>query len=103
MTRTGKPLLRRINPKALGRAAQIIKLLGHPERLMIVEALEGGERTVSEVYELCDLDQAICSQHLRKLRELNVVEARKEGLNVRYRIVEPKVYHILNCIRKCDA
>jgi DNA-binding transcriptional ArsR family regulator len=103
MTRAAKPLLRRIDPGVLGRAAQIIKLLGHRERLMIVEALEGGERTVSDIYGRCNLDQAICSQHLRKLRELGVVEARKQGLNVHYRIVEPKVYHILNCIRKCDT
>ncbi len=98
-----RPLLRAASPGVLSRAAGIIKLLGHPERLMIVEALETGDLTVSEIYAVCGLDQAICSQHLRRLRLLNVVSARKRGLNVFYRITEPKVYHILACIRTCDV
>ncbi len=102
MTRA-RPLLRRIDPRVLHSAAEIIKLLGHAERLKIVEALEDGEMTVSEIFEACSLGQAICSQHLRRLRTLGVVKARKHGLNVIYRITEPKVYHILNCIRTCDA
>jgi DNA-binding transcriptional ArsR family regulator len=102
VTRAARPLLRRVNPAVLARAADIIKLLGHPERLTILEALEHGECTVSEICELCALPQAICSQHLRRLRQLKVVACRKDGLNVHYRITEPKVHHILACIRSCD-
>ncbi len=98
-----KALVRGIDPAMLQRAASIIKLLGHPERLKIVEALEGTERSVSEICEICDLEQAICSQHLSRLRRHQVVSARKDGQHVRYRVVEPKVHHILECIRKCDA
>ena len=100
---TPRPLLRGIDPGVLRRAAEIIKLLGHPERLKLVEALEGGERAVGELGELCGLEQAICSQHLRRLRQLGVVATRKEGLHVFYRLVEPKVPMILECIRKCDV
>ena len=102
-TKRPRTLLRAASPAVLSRAAGIIKLLGHPERLMIVEALEKGDRTVSEICAACGLDQAICSQHLRRLRLLSVVSARKQGLNVFYRITEPKVYHILECIRTCDV
>ena len=98
-----RPLLRRINPSVLARAAEIIKLLGHRERLLILEALEPGELTVSELCALCRLPQAICSQHLRRLRQLKVVACRKEGLNVYYRTIEPKVGHVLQCIRSCDV
>ncbi|MBX3146427.1 MAG: winged helix-turn-helix transcriptional regulator [Gemmatimonadales bacterium] len=97
------PLVRAIDPEMLRRAASIIKLLGHPERLKIVEALEGSERSVSEICEICDLEQAICSQHLSRLRRYQVVSARKDGQHVWYRVVEPKVHHILECIRKCDT
>jgi DNA-binding transcriptional ArsR family regulator len=97
-----KRLLRRVDRGVVARAAEIIKLLGHPERLMILEALEQGELTVGEICELCDLGQAVCSQHLARLRRQGVVSCRKEGLNVYYRIVEPKVHHILECIRRCD-
>ena len=95
-------LVRGIDARLLRRAADIIKLLGHPERLKIVEALEPGERSVTEICELCGLEQAVCSQHLGRLRGQKVVAARKEGLRVIYRVIEPKVYHILECIRKCD-
>jgi len=101
--RTRRRLLRRFSPAVLSRAAETIKLLGHPERLLIVEALEPGERTVTGSCELCDLEQAICSQHLRRLRQLGVVACRKDGLNVYYHVTEPKVQHILECIRACHV
>lgn len=97
-----KPLrsggLSRLPPKSLARAAEIIKLLGHRERLMILEALNQGERTVSQLCRACGLPQAICSQHLRRLRALDVVSCRKDGLNVYYRVIEPRVRGILACV-----
>lgn len=98
-----KTLLRRIAPDVLARAADIIKLLGHPERLKIVEVLERGEASVSQIREAVGLPQAIVSQHLARLRGAGVVAARRDRVNVRYRVVEPKVHHILKCIRECDA
>lgn len=95
-------LIRSIDPEVLGRAAEIIKLLGHPQRLRIVEALEDGEATVSQVQEALGLPQAVVSQHLSKLRGAGVVSGRRDGVNVFYTITEPKVYHILDCIRTCD-
>jgi ArsR family transcriptional regulator len=96
-------LLRRIDPAVLARAADIIKLLGHPERLKIVEVLERGEASVSEIRDAVDLPQAIVSQHLARLRGANVVAARRDGVHVLYRVIEPKVHHVLTCIRECDA
>ncbi|HMA38797.1 MAG TPA: metalloregulator ArsR/SmtB family transcription factor [Gemmatimonadales bacterium] len=98
-----KQLLRRIDPTVLARAADIIKLLGHPERLKIVEVLERGEASVSEIREAVRLPQAIVSQHLARLRGANVVAARRDGVHVLYRVIEPKVHHVLTCIRECDT
>ena len=96
-------LVRTIEPEHLARAADVIKLLGHPERLKIVEVLEESrETTVTAIQETLDLPQAIASQHLAKLRGAGVVAARRDGNHVYYRIVEPKVHHILNCLRHCD-
>ena len=97
-----KHLVREVTPAVLRRAAEIIKLLGHSERLKIVEVLEGGEATVSQIQEQVGLPQAIVSQHLAKLRGADVVEARREGVRVYYHITEAKVHHILHCIRTCD-
>jgi DNA-binding transcriptional ArsR family regulator len=96
-------LLRRLAPAVLSRSAEALKLLGHPERLLIVEALERGELSVTDIRTLCDLEQAICSQHLRRLRRLGVVACRREGVHIYYRLNDPKVRPILACIRACDA
>ena len=93
-------LLRRVRPSVLARAAEIIKLLGHRERLTILESLEPGELSVGEICSECRMPQAICSQHLRRLRQLEVVACRKEGLKVYYRLIDPTVRSILNCVRK---
>jgi len=97
-----RPLVRSVTPAVLQRAAEIIKLLGHPERLKIVEVLEEGEATVTDIQEALGLPQAIVSQHLAKMRGADIVAARRDGVHVYYRIKEAKVPHILRCIRTCD-
>ena len=97
-----RPLIRAIDPAALAKAADVIKVVGHPDRLRILEFLEERERCVGEIQEVLDLPQAIVSQHLARLRGWNIVEARRDGIHVFYHVVEPKVKHILDCIRRCD-
>ncbi|MGE0161237.1 MAG: ArsR/SmtB family transcription factor [Gemmatimonadales bacterium] len=97
-----KHLLRGVDSDLLNRAAQTIRVLGHVDRLKIAEVLEAGEATVTEIQEIVELPQAIVSQHLARLRAHGIVSSTREGQNVVYALVEPKVLHILNCIRNCD-
>jgi ArsR family transcriptional regulator len=92
-----------IGDDVLSRAATVIKCLGHPLRLRLLEALEQGERTVSELQEYADMNQAAVSQQLATLKARGIVDSRREGTFVYYRIVEPKVNQILQCIRDCDV
>ena len=67
------------------RMAKILKPLGHPIRLQIIEILgEEGEACVCHLEHLLGLRQAYISQQLAKLREAGVVETRKDGLNIYY-------------------
>ena len=100
--RSQKHLLRGIDPDLLSRAAQTIRVLGHVDRIKIAEVLEAGDATVTEIQEKVELPQAIVSQHLARLRAHGIVSPTREGQNVVYSLVEPKVLHILNCIRNCD-
>ena len=61
-----------------------------------------GEKAVGEIQDCLGLPQAIVSQHLAKMRGWDIVESRRDGIHVFYRIIEPKVSHILDCIRHCD-
>ena len=91
-----------IDPIVLERAARVIKVLGHPLRLRIVEALENGERPVVELQAATGASQAAVSQQLGILRSCGVVDARRNGMRVYYWITEPRVIKILDCIRECD-
>jgi ArsR family transcriptional regulator len=90
-------------PEDLARAAAVIKCLGHPLRLRLLEALEDGERTVSDLTHLSGASQAIVSQQLGIMRGRGVVNATRRGPYVFYGITEPKVRHLLDCIRTGDA
>lgn len=89
----------RISPRVLSRAAAVIRCLGHPLRLRLLEALETGEKTVSELQEYAGVSQPMVSQHLTVLKAHGVVDLRRAGPFAYYWIVEPKVTSILECIR----
>ena len=97
------PQIRSVKPEVLARAAEIIKILGHPLRLKIVEVLESRDATVSDIQEILDMPQAIVSQQLAKLRNLDLVAATRTGVHVVYSLVEDKVPRILDCVRECDV
>jgi len=86
----------------LTHAADMIKCLGHPLRLRLVEGLEHGERSVSALQDYADAPQAQVSQQLAALRARGIVDCRREGAFVYYRVTEPRVHAILHCIRSCD-
>jgi DNA-binding transcriptional ArsR family regulator len=94
-----------ISPEALSRAAAVIRCIGHSLRLRLLEALETGEKTVTELQEYAGASQPTVSQHLMVLKAHGVVEVRRAGPFARYSIVEPKVKAILECIRagECGA
>ena len=98
-----KKSVKDVRPDVLLRSSEVIRTLGHPERLKIVEVLEKGEATVSAIQKEVDLAQATVSQHLAKMRGCGIVDRRREGVNVYYRIEEPKVHNILECIRRFDS
>lgn len=92
-----------LDPALLERAASVIKCLGHPLRLQLLDAMESGPVTVTELQARTGASQAMVSQQLATLRGHGVVTARRNGPFVHYSIAEPKVHHILACIRGCGA
>lgn len=86
----------------LARAAEMIKCLGHPLRLRLVEGLEPGEQSVTALQTYTGAPQAQVSQQLAALRARGIVDSRRDGAFVYYHIREPRVYAILHCIRACE-
>jgi len=91
-----------LDPRVLEEAAEMVRVLGHPVRLRIVELLEGGELTVKEIQGALDAPQALVSQQLARMRGAGIVEGRRNGANVHYRITDSRVVRMLDCLRHCD-
>jgi ArsR family transcriptional regulator len=82
-----------------GFKAELFKALGHPIRIRILELLRSGERTVSELQSLLEIESSAVSQQLALLRARDVVAGRKQGSNVYYSVVDPLVFDLLDVAR----
>lgn len=71
---------------AAGRACALLKVLGNPDRLMLLCQLTQGEYCVSELETLLGITQPTLSQQLGVLREEKLVSTRREGKQIFYRI-----------------
>lgn len=80
--------------------AEVCKTLSNPVRLRIISELQDGEMTVGALAKRLGVRQAHLSQHLSVLRQRGVVSTRKEGVNVYYRIANPKIIKACNLIRE---
>ena len=80
--------------------ARLFRVLGHPVRIRILELLSDGERTVGDLQAQLDLDSSGTSQHLGALRQLGLLDTRREGTSVYYRIRDPRVSQLLGVARQ---
>lgn len=67
-------------------SVKIFKALGHPIRLQIVKSLLDESRCVCELLPAFDFSQANLSQHLKILREAGILENKKIGVEMHYRV-----------------
>ncbi|BCH60068.1 sulfite-sensing transcriptional repressor BigR [Agrobacterium vitis] len=88
-----------MTPKAMEERADEVaghlKTLTHPVRLMLVCTLVEGEWSVGELEEKLDIHQPTLSQQLTVLREARIVETRREGKQIFYRLTEAKTQRLI--------
>ena len=82
-----------------GQFARIGRALASPRRLEIVDLLAQGERTVEEIARETAMSVASASQHLQALKAARMVEARREGLYVHYRLADEDVFRTWQAVR----
>src|SRR2546429_8323682 len=85
---------RHFKDRLYGQLARIGKALSSPHRLEILELLAQSERTVDSLATEMGLSLANTSQHLQALRQAALVESRKDGLFVRYRLAGPDAFEM---------
>src|SRR5438093_3861202 len=94
---------REFKTRLYGQFARIGKALSSPHRLEILELLAQGPRTVDSLATEIGQSLANTSQHLQALRQAALVETRKEGLFVFYRLSDPAVFDLSKAIRTVSA
>jgi DNA-binding transcriptional ArsR family regulator len=81
------------------QAGKIIRALAHPLRLDILKFIDGKKSTpMRDIYQSLELDQSIASQHLKILRDADMVTFRREGKQKHYAVNYERVEHVNNCI-----
>jgi len=86
--------------KRCARVAALLKNLSHPQRLFLLCRLARGETPVSELLKQCGASQSLISQHLTRMRREGLVQARRSGNFVHYRIADPKISALILYMEK---
>jgi len=78
--------------------AKIVKAMAHPSRLFIIDALSKKETCVCKLAELIGADVSTVSRHLSVLENAGIIEHRKQGLKVFYRLKSRCAVNIFDCV-----
>jgi len=79
--------------------SEMFKALAHPARLKIVIGLLKDECNVAQIQKVLGLPQSTISQHLRVLKNADVIKGRKEGTKTCYRVVDKRVRKIVKIFK----
>ncbi|MGC1166890.1 MAG: metalloregulator ArsR/SmtB family transcription factor [Solirubrobacterales bacterium] len=80
--------------------AEFFRTLGHPIRVRVLELLRDGEMKVGDLQTELEIDSSGASQHLSAMRRQGLLDARKEGTSVYYRVRDPRVFQLLEVARQ---
>lgn len=83
------------SPNTLVAAGELLRALSAPVRIAIVMQLRDCERCVHELVDALGVAQPLISQHLRVLKSAGVVDGKRHGREVVYRLVDEHLAHIV--------
>ena len=83
------------------KQAEVAKAIAHPLRIAILDFLKKGERCVCDIAEHIGSEQSNVSRHLSVMVKAGVLDCRKEGLKVIYKLRTPCILDCFSCITAC--
>lgn len=89
-----------LNEGLIDLAAQRFRLLGEPMRLRILQVLESGEHSVTELTNAVGSNQPNISRHLQALYDGGIVKRRRDGNTIYYSIADPVVFQLCDLVCK---
>ena len=83
------------------KQAEIAKAISHPLRIAIIDFLKDGEQCVCDIAEQIGSERSNVSRHLSVMVGAGVLEYRKEGLKVIYKLKTPCILDFFSCVTAC--
>ncbi|MGA7953211.1 MAG: metalloregulator ArsR/SmtB family transcription factor [Gloeobacterales cyanobacterium] len=93
-------MMKTFSQAVLIQVAAYLQVLAEPMRLKILQVLRSSDRTVGEVVEAVEGNQANVSKHLRILLDAGIVSRRAEGTSAIYSIADPAIFDLCDIV--CD-
>lgn len=95
--------LRNQAPK-LKKVARLLKTVGHPVRLMIIDLLlDHDSLPVKDIFQAVDISQSNASQHLKALEEIGILISERDGKHIRYSIDNLRIRQLIRCVQDCTT
>jgi len=94
-------MLGRTKQLVFEKQAEIAKAIAHPLRIAIIDFLSDGEQCVCDIAEYVGSERSNVSRHLSVMVNAGVLECRKEGLRVIYKLKTPCVLDFFSCTAAC--
>ena len=91
---------RKLESHLLDAQTQVFKILTHPARIAILNILRDGEHCVCHMEAYLGFRQSYISQQLAVLREAGLIQDRRDGWNIYYRVVNPQIFAVLNAVQE---
>lgn len=85
--------------RSVGEASDLLKLIGNPNRLSIVCFLLEEESSVATLEEQLGIRQPTLSQQLSELRDAGIIEGRRDGKSIIYRVLDPRASQLVVALR----
>lgn len=85
--------------KQLEEKAELLKAISHPVRLcMISGLLDEPGCNVSKIRDCLEMPQSTVSQHLARLKSAGIVEGKRNGVEINYRVINEDVIRVVQCL-----
>jgi len=93
-----------IDLKQFQESASILKAVAHPVRMGVITLLTRYEAlTVTDMCGLLQLEQPLISHHLAKMRLAGVLENKRDGKNMRYKLIITELAEAIHCLDKRNS
>ena len=85
------------------KQAEVVKSIAHPLRIAVLDFLKDGEQCVCDIADFINAERSNVSRHLSVMVASGILESRKDGLKMIYRLKTPCILNFISCVTEVLA